>query len=52
MQQADGEGEEACALGKAYDSKGGRVGSNFGGVKIQWSAVDGQHDVDALPLDG
>ena len=51
IQQADDKEEEACASREACGSEGGGIGSNFGGVQIQWSAVDGRHDVDALPLD-
>ena len=51
IQQADDKEEEACASGKACGSEGGGIGSNFGGLQIQWSAVDGRHDVDALPLE-
>ncbi|RVW26308.1 hypothetical protein CK203_107175 [Vitis vinifera] len=46
-----GEGE-ACASGEACGSECGGVGSDFGGVRIQWSAVYGRHNVATPPSDG
>ena len=52
IQHAGGEEEETCASGEACGSECGGVGPDFGDVRIQWSVVDGRHDVDAPPSDG